>query len=290
MVPDKFPIMQDNCWPAPDSKISIDSERPSYLPLLGLPQEILEQIYVHSENPSLPQTSRQLYQALSSRFIRLQFCSHIFSKDFKSSQDFADPRFQADSYYGKDLVRLQTFLLQRTWFDASFAQRLEEITPTLRSRALLWERGGGKARHSLNEAALKRSPSASFTCAWFLENDWLPVYCEWTTRYYIRKSASSPLYCGEWHSCPNIKFYHQSDKDGNFQSPTRRRTGDDIDVHIPARWLMGRWTDDRVEMFYRLQSWFIEPKLTKETIRRVLVPAWHGALADKKDDIADQIL
>lgn len=110
-----------------------------------LPDEIIGKIYIASENLYFSLTNRHLHSLLSNDFVRLQFSSHIFSHRFalldyspsitKNTRSVSAAAVAQD----RDVVRVQTTLVNRPWFSASFACRLEAMTPALQIRAQLYE-------------------------------------------------------------------------------------------------------------------------------------------------------
>ena len=85
-------------------------------------------------NIHLSHTNRFLYQILNTEPVRLHFCSHAFNRRFKHSLLSRDVSFYV-SQQDNDLIKLQKRLLNATWFNASFAQRLEAMTLELQRRS-----------------------------------------------------------------------------------------------------------------------------------------------------------
>ncbi len=103
--------------------------------LQSLPCELIEEIYVYSENLNMAATNQLFHQILSQEVPRLRVCSHVFSKAFTSSISYYDCNFSAKNQYDQNLVKLQNRLLNHLWFDTAFARSLEAITPVLQERA-----------------------------------------------------------------------------------------------------------------------------------------------------------
>lgn len=150
--------------------------------LEGLPNELIENIYVYSENLNLPATSCHLHQLLNHESGRLHFSFYMFIHRFTSNDGGFNTKYTSRVYAANylrdyDIVLLQTALINRPWFDAAFASRLEAMTPEL--QALAGERTDrNKAlRHNLE-------PST-----WTFEAQANPVRRVW---YDCRKKPGKP--------------------------------------------------------------------------------------------------
>ena len=80
--------------------------------------EILEEIYLYSENPSFALVNKQFAQCLSSQSIRLRFCVRLFSYG-------CYPREPEDEEIFENLGRTQTLLLQQPWFSNNLARKVQ---------------------------------------------------------------------------------------------------------------------------------------------------------------------
>ena len=107
-----------------DDSEKVTTEAPG---LFGsLPKELLEKIFVRSQNVDLPMVSRHFYQSLSSNFIRLRFCTHVFYHGK-----------EPDGFYTPDHVGLapvQTRIFRKKWFSNNFAKKVEREVLRLQSR------------------------------------------------------------------------------------------------------------------------------------------------------------
>ena len=97
-------------------------------PLVRLPVELLEEIYVLSETHVLPHVCRSFYLALSSESARLRFCTRLFYLD--------NPRKDPDQ---KDacLRDNQTKILAQEWFTADFATRVKAAVEHIRASDMI---------------------------------------------------------------------------------------------------------------------------------------------------------
>lgn len=105
--------------------------------LLGLPQELLEIIFLHSMNISLPLASPLLGRALSSPAMTMEFTMRTFFHTVDHKTNYRDRRKHSDK-------AAQSFLLTRrfyTWdFFRKYVQRSHDEMIKLRGKA--WENTG----------------------------------------------------------------------------------------------------------------------------------------------------
>lgn len=90
------------------------------------PAEILEQIYLYSENPSFAFVTKQISQCLSSEFIQLQFCVPLFS--VKSGVWGLGQEGNA-RIPGRTLA----LVFQQPWFSKKFARKVRREVKRLRN-------------------------------------------------------------------------------------------------------------------------------------------------------------
>lgn len=109
--------------------------RPGAVTLTSLPAELIEKIYIQSENLDLPLTDGFLHRLLKPEIVKLHFCAHVFSHRFTSKHEYIDCNFAADNPRDCEIVLLQNRIVNMPWFKASFARRLEALIPQLRARA-----------------------------------------------------------------------------------------------------------------------------------------------------------
>lgn len=97
-------------------------------PLVRLPVELMEEIYVLSETHVLPHVCRSFYIALSSDSARLRFCTRLFYLD--------NPRKDPDQ---KDacLRDKQIKILAQEWFTADFAIRVKAAVEQVRASDMI---------------------------------------------------------------------------------------------------------------------------------------------------------
>lgn len=169
------------------------------LSLTSLPVELIEKTYIYSENLALPLVNRFLRLVLNKDIVRIQLCSFAFGRSFTYKTDHAHPSSsRVGTYYGNDIVELQSQLLRQIWFTASFARHLEATVPVLQRRA-----EKRKEDHGLQVAGRLRTSYVSEVAApWF------------------------------WF---------------------------DSHVLMPKKMLSGTWTEEKVELFYRMRGWYVEP-------------------------------
>jgi hypothetical protein len=158
-------------------------------PLLALPVELIEQIYIYSQNPALPRASRLLYQALSNEYLRLQLCLYTFSQGFLRLKSNPPEQFIAL----EEQAAIQSTIIRQKWFTNALAELLEIKVPALQA------------------AAQDRENKSGYS----------------------------------------IAFGHPSFRVANY--PCAR---------MPKSLFVGPWTDEKVEMFYRLRSWYVEPDVS----------------------------
>lgn len=105
--------------------------------LLGLPQELLEIIFLDSMNTSLPLASPLLGRKLSSTAVTLEFTMRTFFHTVDHTTTYRDRKKRGDA-------RLQSHLLARrffTWhFFRAYVQRSHDAMIALRGKA--WEKAG----------------------------------------------------------------------------------------------------------------------------------------------------
>ena len=82
------------------------------------PVEILEKIYLYSENPSFAVVNKQISRCLSSQSVRLQFCIRLFSYG-------CGPAPYAHIEAARILGRRQTLVFQQPWFSNNFARKVQ---------------------------------------------------------------------------------------------------------------------------------------------------------------------
>lgn len=202
-------------------------------PLQDIPVELIEKIYIYSENLGLPLANSDLYRVLNCEAARLHISSYLFSRSFECKYGYTDCNFAADSQHDEALVKLQTTLLSRTWFNASFARRLESLTPELKARALLRNAEDGFSRGNIPPSDRPVEGRAHMRCV------------------------------------------------GSIETPRN--------VHMPERWLIGPWTDEKVEMFHRLRGWYIDPIASRDNEKTVLLGARTQAVEDDRDDVMAEL-
>ena len=81
------------------------------------PVEILERIYLYSENPSFAVVNKKISESLSSQSSRVQFCIRIFFT--------YGPSPYADDETAKLRKGAQNLVLRSQWFSNSFARKLQ---------------------------------------------------------------------------------------------------------------------------------------------------------------------
>jgi hypothetical protein len=91
----------------------------------SLPQELLEPIYVLSENVDLPLVNRHFHESLSNSFIRVQFCAKVLYYGRKHEG------FYFPEHLG--LSSLQTRIFQHKWFSDNLAKKVEKEVIRLQS-------------------------------------------------------------------------------------------------------------------------------------------------------------
>ena len=83
----------------------------------SLSKELLEQIYVRSENVELPLINHHFHQSLSRNFIRVRFYVHIFYHGREPNG------FYLPDYVG--VAPVQTRIFQHKWFSNNLAKKVE---------------------------------------------------------------------------------------------------------------------------------------------------------------------
>ena len=94
--------------------------------LQSLLPEILEEIFVESENLSLPLTCRRFHLLLSKSVVRLHFCTHAFYK--------GNPQRIKQSDFSR-IVHLQTKIFAQKWFTSDFSSKVETAVLKLQEPA-----------------------------------------------------------------------------------------------------------------------------------------------------------
>ena len=105
--------------------------------LLGLPQELLEIIFLHSMNISLPRASPLLGRKLSSRAVTLEYTMRAFFNTVDHTTNYRDRKKTGDRLLQSDLLSCHFF----TWdFFLRYVDRSHDAMVTLRGKA--WEKTG----------------------------------------------------------------------------------------------------------------------------------------------------
>ncbi|KAJ4381220.1 hypothetical protein N0V86_003569 [Didymella sp. IMI 355093] len=105
--------------------------------LLGLPQELLELIFLHSMNTSLPLASPLLGRKLSSTAVTLEFTMRTFFHTVDHTTNYRDRKKRSDARAQSDLLTRRFF----TWdFFRKYVQRSHDEMVKLRGKA--WEKTG----------------------------------------------------------------------------------------------------------------------------------------------------
>jgi large subunit ribosomal protein L14e len=105
--------------------------------LLGLPQELLEIIFLHSMNISLPHASPLLGRKLSSRSVTLEYTMRAFFHTVDHRTNYRDRKKTGDPSLQSRLLACQFF----TWdFFLKYVDRAHDAMITLRGKA--WEKTG----------------------------------------------------------------------------------------------------------------------------------------------------
>lgn len=185
-------------------------------PLLALPVELIEKIYIYSQNPCLPPASRLLYQVLNTEFLRLQLCSYIFSQGIVCLTAAIPEQMRI---FDEEQAAIESALIRQIWFTASFAENLEKKVPAL-------------------QAAAKDSKH--------------------------RSGAGVP-------------FGESSYRVANY--PCAR---------MPKKLFTGPWTDEKVEMFYRFRSWYVEPDVSPAGCN-ILSSSMFQAVQEGREDLVKEL-
>jgi large subunit ribosomal protein L14e len=105
--------------------------------LQGLPQEILEMVFLHSMNICLPRASHDLGRKLSSKAVIMEFCMRSFFYTVDHKANIRDQKVTSDPVIQSDLLRCQFF----TWpFFLAYVERARNALVKLRGR--LWVDAG----------------------------------------------------------------------------------------------------------------------------------------------------
>ncbi len=97
-------------------------------PLVRLPVELMEEIYVLSETHVLPHVCRSFYITQSSDSARLRFCTRLFYLD--------NPRKESDQKEAC-LRDKQIKVLAQEWFTADFAIRVKAAVEHIRASDMI---------------------------------------------------------------------------------------------------------------------------------------------------------
>ncbi|KAF2745893.1 hypothetical protein M011DRAFT_469161 [Sporormia fimetaria CBS 119925] len=105
--------------------------------LQGLPQELLEMIFLHSMNMSLPRASPDIGRKLSSRSICMEFCLRTFFDTVDHKSSGLEPSVTADPELQSQLLACRFF----TWkFFLAYVDKAREALIKLRGNA--WAKTG----------------------------------------------------------------------------------------------------------------------------------------------------
>ncbi|KAF2830031.1 hypothetical protein CC86DRAFT_444061 [Ophiobolus disseminans] len=110
---------------------------PAMPTLQGLPQELLEMIFLHSMNIALPQSSPSLGRRLSSRAVILEFTMRSFFRTVDHTTVHRDRKKTSEPTLQSELLACRFF----TWdFFLAYVQRAHDAMIKLRGKA--WEKTG----------------------------------------------------------------------------------------------------------------------------------------------------
>ena len=105
--------------------------------LQGLPQELLEMVFLYSMNPALPRSSPSLGRKLSSRAVTLEFTMRVFFHTVDHKTNYRDRKKTSDPSVQSDVLSCKFF----TWdFFLAYVQKAHDTMITLRGKA--WEATG----------------------------------------------------------------------------------------------------------------------------------------------------
>ena len=105
--------------------------------LLGLPQELLEIIFLHSMNLSLPRASPLLGRRLSSQAVTLEYTMRTFFHTVDHTTNYRDRKKTSDPSLQSELLACRFF----TWqFFLKYVDQAHDAMITLRGKA--WEKTG----------------------------------------------------------------------------------------------------------------------------------------------------
>ena len=97
---------------------------------LQLPTELLEEIYVLSENLCFPLVYRQFFQCLDNDYILLRFCTRVFF--------LGNPNNLHSGVVCPSLQRLATAILAQSWFTRRFAKEMEKAVLEMQNEAIFY--------------------------------------------------------------------------------------------------------------------------------------------------------
>lgn len=118
-------------------QIQKKDETPAMPTLQGLPQELLEIIFLYSMNLSLPQCSPSLGRRLSSHTVTMDFTMRSFFHTVDHKTNHRDRIKTSDAQLQSSLLNCRFF----TWdFFLAYVQRAHDAMITLRGKA--WEKAG----------------------------------------------------------------------------------------------------------------------------------------------------
>lgn len=101
-----------------------------------LPIEVLEMIFIRSENLDMMFVNRQFHASCGSELVRLRFCAHVFYHGRERNKP-PIPRCPSKKCtpirtFRTHMGMLQTRILRQKWFTADFAKRVEGMVTRLR--------------------------------------------------------------------------------------------------------------------------------------------------------------
>jgi large subunit ribosomal protein L14e len=105
--------------------------------LQGLPQELLEMVFLYSMNTALPRSSASLGRKLSSRAVTLEFTMRVFFHTVDHKTNYRDRKKTSDPIVQSDVLSCKFF----TWdFFLAYVQKAHDTMIALRGKA--WEKTG----------------------------------------------------------------------------------------------------------------------------------------------------
>ena len=115
-----------------------------------LPTELLEEIYIFSENLSLSHVCRLFHTQLNTELTHMRFCTRIFF--------FGNPKNLASGLVALSLTEQANIILAQKWFTYDFAKKMERAVLQVQEEEILYAKEGDNEGDNSGAFVLRLCP------------------------------------------------------------------------------------------------------------------------------------